>query len=246
VEAVLREFTAYATQQHLTSIQVAGLASAIANSGTRLSHSVFPISNVHSTGAPGSLSTLLVPTLVAATGFYVPQISISGSVSGAIDSLESIPGYKSGLNSTEFAAALAATRLVQVGHGGADYAVADNLLWTVRKTYGAVKVPSLIAGSLLGKMLAAGARHGVVDVRVGPSGNAGNTLDAAVDTSQTLVSAARLLDMRVSCLLSDATVLQWHAIGRLGGHDGPQSVAGDATIVPQCGIEVQSVFWSLP
>ena len=30
------------------------------------------------------------------------------------------------------------------------------------------------------------------------------------------------------------------------GHDGPQSVAGDATIVPQCGIEVQSLFWSLP
>jgi hypothetical protein len=27
---------------------------------------------------------------------------------------------------------------------------------------------------------------------------------------------------------------------------GPQSVAGDATIVSQCGIEVRPVFWSLP
>jgi hypothetical protein len=30
------------------------------------------------------------------------------------------------------------------------------------------------------------------------------------------------------------------------GHDGPQSVTGDATIVPQRGIGVQPVFWPLP
>ena len=29
------------------------------------------------------------------------------------------------------------------------------------------------------------------------------------------------------------------------GHDGPQFIAGDATIVPQRRIEVQPIFWSL-
>ena len=30
------------------------------------------------------------------------------------------------------------------------------------------------------------------------------------------------------------------------GHDGPQSVAGDAAILPQRRIEVQSIFWPVP
>src|SRR6516162_5589730 len=29
------------------------------------------------------------------------------------------------------------------------------------------------------------------------------------------------------------------------GHDNPQSVAGDAAILPPCGVEIQPVFWAL-
>lgn len=216
VETPLEEFVRFVDQYGLSATRIADLAVAIAESGTRLSHKVpRPLVNVHSTGAPGSLSTLLSPVLVAATGFYVPQVSVSGGVAGAIDSLATIPGYDDGLSPTRLKSVLQKSRLVQVGHTTADYAYADRVLWCVRNSTGTKKVPSLISASLLGKMLSVGARHGVVDVRVGPAGNAGATIEAAVDAAYTIVDAAHALDMRVTCVLSDATRLQWKKVGRL-------------------------------
>src|SRR4029077_12320478 len=102
-----------------------------------------------------------------------------------------------------------------IGHSP-NFAPADRTLWEFRgRVEGAKEEPALIAASLLGKKLAAGAYCGSIDVRVGPAGNAGDTVEAALETAWTTVSAARHLGMRGSCILSDATRLPWPRLGRL-------------------------------
>ena len=227
------QFLRHAYQHGISSIRTADLAMAIAESGTGLlSWLVWPLANVHSTGAPGSLTTLLSPILVAASGFYVPQVSIMGGVAGAIDSLATIPGYDDGLSPENLKKVLEKTGFAHVGHTKAGYAFADRVLWDLRKDSGTKAVPCLIAASLLGKMLSVGVRHGVVDIRVGPSGNAGANIDAAFETAYAIVETGRLLGMRITCVLSDATTLHWETVGRIEAVcsirrilDAPQSYA---------------------
>lgn len=213
--AIIR-FLRFVKRHDLSPIRSADLSVAIAESGPRITlNSSWPLANVHSTGAPGSLTTLLSPILVAASGFYVPLLSVRGGLAGAIDSLATIPGYNDGLSPKDFIAALRKTRLVHIGHSKADYAFADRLLWQMRDKTQTKTVRGLIAASLLGKMQAVGVRHGVIDVRVGPSGNAGSNINEALETAHTIVGTANVLGMRVSCVLSDATRLQWKKIGRM-------------------------------
>ena len=49
--------------------------------------------DIASTGGAGSLTTLLCPFLIATQGIYTPQVSVHGSIAGAIDTLGIIPGY---------------------------------------------------------------------------------------------------------------------------------------------------------
>src|SRR5687768_13643894 len=71
----------------LSVAETAELARAVAASGhiLRLPNYLAPFADVPSTGAPGSLSTVLCPFLIAAAGVSVPKISATGSIAGAID-----------------------------------------------------------------------------------------------------------------------------------------------------------------
>jgi thymidine phosphorylase len=213
-ERALCEFLRRVKEHRLPSTVASALACAIAESGILLATKRFsPISSVHSTGAPGSLSTLLAPVLVAACGVHVPLVSVPGSVAGAIDSLGALPGYNDSLAMEDFLRVLEATKLAHIGHAE-QIAPADKILWTLRERTGTKEQPVVIAASLLGKKLATGAVCGSIDVRVGPAGNAGATPQAALETAWMIVSAARTLGMRISCVLSDATRLPWPRVGR--------------------------------
>jgi len=109
---------------------------------------------------------------------------------------------------------LATTKLAHTGLTD-QIAPADHVLWQLRASTGTKEERGLIAASLLGKKLAVGAVCGSVDVRVGPAGNAGATLESAFETAWAITNTAQALGMRVSCVLSDATRLPWHRIGRL-------------------------------
>jgi thymidine phosphorylase len=214
-ERAIIDFLRRVHEHRLPSTVASALAWAIAESGPLPGTKRFtPVTSIHSTGAPGSLSTLLAPVLVAACGMHVPLVSVRGSVAGAIDSLAALPGYNDSLVIEDFLRVLETTRLAHIGHAE-QIAPADRILWTLRERAGAKEEPILIAASLLGKKLATGAVFGSIDVRVGPAGNAGNTLQAALETAWMIVSAARTLGMRISCVLSDATRLQWPRVGRL-------------------------------
>jgi thymidine phosphorylase len=176
---------------------------------------ITPITTVHSTGAPGSLTTILSPVLAASVGFYVPVFSVKGGVAGAIDSLSSIAGFESELSESRFKDVLAETHLAHVGHGAPNLAPADKVLWGLREETGTKKLPALIAASLVSKQLASGAKYGSVDIRVGPSGNAGDDIDEALKVGCMIIDVAREMGARVNCVFSDCRLPPWKRLGRV-------------------------------
>jgi thymidine phosphorylase len=215
VEQKILELLKYVSHRRVPRTFASDLAWAIAESGEFFPTKQFhPIASVHSTGAPGSLSTILSPILVAACEVYVPLVSVRGGVAGAIDSLATIPGYRTGLAPDAFVQILAEGYLVHAEHSQT-IAPADRILWNLRDKSHTKKEPVLIAASLLGKKLAVGAVNGVIDVRVGPAGNAGSSMTEAIDTAYAIVGTAQDLGMRVTCILSDASRLGWHRVGRI-------------------------------
>ncbi len=153
--------------------------------------------------------------LVAAAGFCVPTLSVAGGVAGAIDSLATLSGFRADLSSQEIRGVLAKANLAYVGHRPGGWAAADAVLWKLRERTGTKPVADLIAASLLSKKLAMGVLHGVVDVRVGPAGNAGSDFRTSLETAYEVIGVAGFLGMRVGCVLSDARELGWPSIGRI-------------------------------
>jgi thymidine phosphorylase len=141
-------------------------------------------------------------------------VSIRGSVAGAIDSLATIPGYSADQDKDSFIKILEDTCLAHNSHTNW-VAPADRILWELRDRTGTKKEPYLIAASLLGKKIAVGAANGTVDVRVGAAGNAGSSADEALETAYSIVGAAQDLGLRITCVLSDASLPGWHRIGRI-------------------------------
>jgi thymidine phosphorylase len=213
--AELDAFLLHAKTQGLTVQEAAGLTRALVDSGQRLPTDSQDRVSMHSTGAPGSLTTLLCPPILASMGFPTPILAVDGGVSGAIDSLRVLEGFRASIPLAEAVEILKAVNLVHLGHDGGIFAPADRFLWTERERLGAKQVSGLIAASLLSKKLAMGASAGVVDVRVGPAGNAGSTRTEGISTAFFITQTANALGMRVACVVSDATTLQWPRVGRL-------------------------------
>ncbi|GAF72979.1 unnamed protein product, partial [marine sediment metagenome] len=96
-----------------TKEQVVILAGALAESGDTvvLPDDLRPTVDVPSTGGPASLSTLLCPLLVASDGICVPQLSATGSIAGAVDTMALIPNFNVALGADEFAVALRKARI---------------------------------------------------------------------------------------------------------------------------------------
>ncbi len=170
--------------------------------------------SIHSTGGPGSLSTILCPVLLAAAGIPVSVLSVKGALAGAVDALATLAGYRTSLTRGEAETVLGSVGLVHVGEASG-LAPADAVLWRARARTGHKRTRALIAASLLGKSLAGGAQHGAIDVRVGPAGNAGDDIASAFETAAFIRSVANDLGMRVTCILSDCRTLQWGRLGRL-------------------------------
>ncbi|KUO95882.1 thymidine phosphorylase [Ferroacidibacillus organovorans] len=195
--------------------ETAWLTYEMARSGDVLDLSMIkgPTVDKHSTGGVGDKTTLIVAPLAAALGMYVAKMSGRGlsHTGGTIDKLESIRGFETELSRDAFIKQVSSHGLAVVGQSEG-LAPADKKMYALRDVTGTVASLPLIASSIMSKKIASGARHIVLDVKVG-DGAFMNTLDEARTLAKAMVEIGSKLGRVVCAVLSDMDQPLGRAIG---------------------------------
>jgi pyrimidine-nucleoside phosphorylase len=199
----------------MTPQETTDLTIAMANSGHMLDLSdVVDIAvDKHSSGGVGDKTTLTVLPTVAACGLPVGKMSGRGLGfrGGTVDKLESIPGYRVDLSTTEFKQQLKEKGVVLSGQS-LDLAPADGKLYALRDVTGTVPSIPLIASSIMCKKIAAGSHAILLDVKTG-LGAFMETLDEARILANLMVDIGKLAGREVVALLSDMNQPLGNAVG---------------------------------
>lgn len=172
-----------------------------------------PTVDKHSTGGVGDKITLPLAPLVAACGAAVPQLSGRGlgHTGGTLDKLESIPGWRAQLSTSEIMAQLESVGAV-ICAPTEGLAPADRKLYALRDVTATVDCIPLIASSIMSKKIAEGAGALVLDVKTG-SGAFMRRLEDSRALAQALVSIGVDHGLRISALITDMSVPLGRAVG---------------------------------
>lgn len=191
------------------------LTEAMLQSGRILdfSHITKPKADKHSTGGVGDKTSLIIAPLVAACGVCVPMISGRGlgHTGGTLDKLESIPGYKVGLSTTEFQRVLELVGFAMAGQTG-EIAPADKKMYALRDATATVEAIPLIVASIISKKGAAGLEAMAIDVKVG-SGAFMRDGQRAQALAHALVKTGNSCGIRTRALLTDMNQPLGRAVG---------------------------------
>lgn len=167
----------------------------------------------HSTGGVGDKTTLIVAPIVAECGVKVAKMSGRGlgHTGGTVDKLESIPGFRTSLESDEFISIVNECGICVTGQSG-KLCPADKKLYALRDVTATVDNISLIASSIMSKKLAGGADCIVLDVKCG-SGAFMKDEDSAAILAEKMVEIGRGAGRKISALITDMDVPLGHNIG---------------------------------
>jgi len=157
----------------------------------------------HSTGGVGDKTSLIIAPIAAAAGIKVPMISGRGlgHTGGTLDKLESIPGFKTDLNLTEYKSVLKKCGAVLIGQTK-DIAPADKLIYSLRDVTATVESIPLITASIMSKKIAEGIDGLVLDVKTG-SGAFMQKMNDAVLLANTLVNIAKSFNKKVIAYITE-------------------------------------------
>jgi thymidine phosphorylase len=199
----VRSFLLHVSHNGLSDDQVFDLSKAIARSSkSRLNLHGLPFTDVPSTGGLSGLSTLVAPLLIAISGGKVFKVSATGRPAGAIDTLQTLPGYRADLSLAEIKEFLPSASYIHI-LPTTDFAPADKKLIKMRRSSNAMSSPDLAIASLLAKKLCTLIPSFVLDVRVGESGNVGSDVPRATEFAKRFCRIARRCGMRARCVLTD-------------------------------------------
>ncbi|MGD8306070.1 MAG: thymidine phosphorylase [Ignavibacteria bacterium] len=157
----------------------------------------------HSTGGVGDKTSLIIAPVLASAGINVPMISGRGlgHTGGTVDKLESIPGFKTDLNLTQYKSILKKCGAVLIGQTK-DIAPADKLIYSLRDVTGTIGSIPLITGSIMSKKLAEGIDGLVLDVKTGNGAFMKKMKDAEA-LALSLISTARSFNKNVIAFITD-------------------------------------------
>ncbi len=154
----------------LDASELREMTAAIIESGERLDFGVDgpPAVDKHSTGGVGDKVSLVLSPLLAEYGLRVPMMSGRGlgHTGGTLDKLESIPGFRTGLDLDEFRTVVGEIGCAMIGQTP-EITPLDGRLYALRDVTGTVESIPLIAASIVSKKVAEGIGSLVLDVKVG-------------------------------------------------------------------------------
>lgn len=195
--------------------ETTALTFAVRDSGDKLNFSAVNGLRVdkHSTGGVGDKTSLIVAPIVASYGVKIAKMSGRGlgHTGGTIDKLESIPGFRTDIPTSEFEEIVNEMGIAIVGQS-AELAPADKKLYALRDVTATVDSMPLIASSIMGKKLAADDDCIVLDVKTG-SGSFMKTVEDSKKLARIMVDIGKNAGKKTLALITDMDIPLGNAIG---------------------------------
>jgi pyrimidine-nucleoside phosphorylase len=167
----------------------------------------------HSTGGVGDKITMTLAPIVAACGGYIPMISGRGlgHTGGTLDKLESIPGFDTYMEQSDFVGVVLKHKLAIIAQSSA-LVPADKKIYALRDVTATVESLPLICASIMSKKIAEGARNLVIDLKVG-SGAFMKTMTDAEKLAELLKHTGESFGQKVSVVFTCMDSPLGYAIG---------------------------------
>ncbi len=185
--------------------ETSALTEAMLYSGLVIDLKSIPGSKIdkHSTGGVGDKTSLILAPVAAAAGINVPMISGRGlgHTGGTLDKLESIPGFRTDLNLSEYKTVIKKCGAVLIGQTK-DIAPADKLIYSLRDVTATVESIPLITASIMSKKLAEGIDGLVLDVKTGSGAFMKKQKDSEL-LATSLIETAKSFDKKVIAFITD-------------------------------------------
>jgi len=184
--------------QGLNREEIFSLTKSYIESGKTIS---FPaelkVTDKHSTGGVGDKISLMLAPIAASLGLTVPMISGRGlgHTGGTLDKLESIPGFRTQFTLEEFRKLVLEHNCALAGQSK-DLVPADQKIYALRDVTATVESPGLITASILSKKIAEGAKHLIIDLKIG-SGAFMPDREKAQQLAELLISTGERFDLKV-------------------------------------------------